>query len=118
MASSGSEDDGPAFMGGSLNLKGDKKKKSKKDKKKKDKKRSREEAAAETTATTIQSDSDDELTEAELKAKKFRREQTDKKELEKVAELSHRERINAFNEKLGSLTEHNDIPRVSAAGNG
>lgn len=32
--------------------------------------------------------------------------------------MSHRERVNKFNEKLGSLTELNDIPRVSAAGNG
>ena len=32
--------------------------------------------------------------------------------------MSHRERVEQFNEKLGSLTELNDIPRVSAAGNG
>ena len=40
------------------------------------------------------------------------------KDMEKILEVSHRERVNKFNEKLGSLTEHNDIPRVSAAGNG
>lgn len=32
--------------------------------------------------------------------------------------LSHRERVEQFNEQLGKLTELNDIPRVSAAGNG
>lgn len=32
--------------------------------------------------------------------------------------MSHRERVEQFNEKVGSLTELNDIPRVSAAGNG
>ena len=32
--------------------------------------------------------------------------------------MSHRERVEQFNEKLGKLTELNDIPRVSAAGNG
>jgi hypothetical protein len=32
--------------------------------------------------------------------------------------MSHRERVEQFNEKLGQLTELNDIPRVSAAGNG
>ena len=42
----------------------------------------------------------------------------EKQELEKVASKSHRDRIEEFNEKLGNLTEHNDIPRVSAAGNG
>ena len=38
--------------------------------------------------------------------------------MEKVVSLSHRERVEAFSEKLGNLTELNDIPRVSAAGNG
>jgi len=31
---------------------------------------------------------------------------------------SFREKIEEFNSKLSSLTEHNDIPRISAAGNG
>ena len=34
------------------------------------------------------------------------------------AAISYRQRINEFNKKLASTTEHNDIPRVSAAGNG
>ena len=54
---------------------------------------------------------DDDLTEAEKKAleKKLARQRAD---LEKLAAKSHRERIEEFNEKLGKLTEHNDIPRV------
>eukprot|EP00956_Cyclotella_meneghiniana_P027265 scaffold60795_cov20-Cyclotella_meneghiniana.AAC.1 len=35
--------------------------------------------------------------------------------MEKVVKLSHRERVEELNEMLGSLTELNDIPRVSAA---
>jgi|NOAtaT_6_FD_contig_91_1563982_length_1022_multi_2_in_0_out_0_1 protein FAM32A len=59
----------------------------------------------------------DELTEAERRAKRFKLERQ-KKDLEKISELSHRERIEKFNENLSKLTELNDIPRVSAAGNG
>ena len=38
--------------------------------------------------------------------------------MEKIASQSHRERVETFNTKLSKLTELNDIPRVSAAGNG
>jgi protein FAM32A len=34
------------------------------------------------------------------------------------AAKSHRERVDDLNEKLSTMTEHNDIPRISAAGNG
>ena len=52
--------------------------------------------------------------------KRFLKAQNDKleKQMERVLEMSHRDRVNKFNENLASLTEHNDIPRVSAAGNG
>lgn len=40
------------------------------------------------------------------------------REVEKVAKKSYRERIEEFNNSLATTTEHNDIPRVSAAGNG
>lgn len=43
-------------------------------------------------------------------------------ENEKIAsskpQKTYREKVNEFNEKLSTLTEHNDIPRISAAGNG
>ncbi len=38
--------------------------------------------------------------------------------MKKVLSKTHRERIDEFNQYLSVLTEHNDIPRVSAAGNG
>ena len=36
----------------------------------------------------------------------------------KVIETPYRDRVEAFNAKLASMSEHNDIPRISAAGNG
>lgn len=38
--------------------------------------------------------------------------------IEKLASKTYRERIEELNQHLGSLTEHHDVPRVSAAGNG
>lgn len=57
------------------------------------------------------------MTQAEQKAHK-RKQERERIELEKAAQKSHRERVEEFNEKLGNETELNDIPRVSAAGNG
>jgi len=109
------------FIGGKLSLKGDKKKKKGAKKKSKKTKHSLDDtadttSAATTTADTL-NDDDDDLTAAEKKTLK-RKMEREKLELEKVARKSHRERIEEFNDKLGSLTELNDIPRVSAAGNG
>ena len=56
-------------------------------------------------------------TESERRAAKRKRER-EMKDLEIVAKKSHRERVEDFNTKLSTLTEHNDIPRISAAGNG
>jgi protein FAM32A len=112
----------PAFTGGSLSFKGDKKKKNKKAKKKKQKSKhsiSDQEAAAvaESLTNDIEEEAIDEMTEAERKAF-IRKQKREMEEMESVARKSHRERVEDFNEKLGQLTEHNDIPRVSAAGNG
>lgn len=115
-----------AFLGGSLSFKGDKKK-SKKKKKSKSKHKLKDEGAV----TEIQKsspqhdfpppsdndDDDDEMTEAERKALKFKK-LRQQEENKKIAGQSHRERVEAMNEKLGNMTELNDIPRVSAAGNG
>lgn len=115
------------FVGGALLFKGDKKKKKKAKKRKlqnelaplsishheqetagEDAGITADEApAAKDSATALLSD----LTEAERKALKRRRER-EMKDLENVAKKSHRERVEEFNEKLGKLTEHNDIPRV------
>jgi protein FAM32A len=122
------------FMGGKLNLKGDKKKK-KKIKKKSNhaskhssvdqhhQDRKLTDAASSSQHQETAEDSniddtiDDGLTEAERKSTKFK---SDKqlRDLEKATSMSHRQRVDQFNEGLSKLTEHNDIPRVSAAGNG
>ena len=60
---------------------------------------------------------DDMLTKTERKHKEILK----KKMLESISksdDLGYRNRLNKFNEKLATQTEHNDIPRVSAAGNG
>lgn len=56
-------------------------------------------------------------TEAQKRFKKKKIEK-EKRDAEKLAQKSFRDRIDEFNQKLSKLTEHNDIPRVSAAGNG
>mmetsp|Transcript_6935 Transcript_6935/g.15884 ORF Transcript_6935/g.15884 Transcript_6935/m.15884 type:complete len:113 (+) Transcript_6935:98-436(+) len=108
-----------AFTGGSLSFKGDKdkKKKAKKKKSRESKHRAREKDNAKRGEGEVRDVEDDGLTAAERKAHRFSEEQQ-RRQLEKAAKRSHRERIEDFNEKLGRLTEHNDIPRVSAAGNG
>ena len=107
-----------AFTGGALSFKGDKRKKAKKkSRKSKHSKRDEKEIHEAAAVQQEEHEDDDDLTEAERKALK-RKMEKERKDLEKVASKSHRERIEEFNEKLGNLTELNDIPRVSAAGNG
>ena len=106
-----------AFTGGSLSFKGDKKKKKAKKKKSKAKhelEKKDEGAAAASAFAAVASprDDDDGMTEAERKVYK-RKQERELKDLEKQASKSHRERVEEFNEKLASLTELNDIPRVS-----
>jgi protein FAM32A len=104
------------FIGGALSFKGDKKKKHKK--KKQSVKHEIDKRESEIIVNTNNDDDDDDgLTEAERKALK-RRLERERIDAEKSAQMSHRERIEEFNTKLASLTELNDIPRVSAAGNG
>ncbi|KAI2497458.1 hypothetical protein MHU86_17062 [Fragilaria crotonensis] len=128
-----------AFIGGALSFKGDKKKKTKKAAKKN---KVKHEVSSGSTGVnsskssveplhsagipkhdnnnnnkTSDDDEYDEMTQAERAAYKKKQER-ELKELEMIAKQSHRERVEAYNEKLSQLTEHNDIPRVSAAGNG
>lgn len=104
------------FMGGALSFKGDKKKKKKKAKKKSTTSKHKRQDDTAVPADNDNTIDDDDLTDAERKALKRKRER-ERKELEKVAKKSHRERVEEFNEKLGSLTEHNDIPRVRMCSN-
>lgn len=120
---------GSAFTGGKLSLKGDKKKKSKKKSSKSKHSLGDEDSPHAKKASSnsneidekqqkrSSSDDEEELTAAQKRSKSFKQKH-ERKEMEKIVKLSHRERVEAFNTKLGELTELNDIPRVSAAGNG
>jgi protein FAM32A len=117
----------PVFVGGSLSFKGDKNAKKKKSNKAKHSLKSPTEAVDSAAAdgggggdvisdalvvsAPHEADLDSDLTDAERKALKKKRER-ELQELGKLAEKSHRERVEEFNERLASLTEHNDIPRV------
>ncbi|CAN0056974.1 unnamed protein product [Discosporangium mesarthrocarpum] len=52
--------------------------------------------------------------------KKFREMQNrrENNQIKKIVAKTHRERVEEFNAALAAKTEHNDIPRCSAAGNG
>jgi protein FAM32A len=73
--------------------------------------------SAPTSSSGSTGSSQDYLTESQKRhlRKKLEREQEEAKNL---STTSFRERIDQFNNKLASMTEHNDIPRISAAGNG
>ncbi len=121
----------PTFLGGKLKLKGKKKKKSKhktadglgggggengnRHKTKEDKITNRAEGDDDDNNRKEDVFDDDELTPTERRSLKLKKER-ETQELEKNANQSHRDRIEDFNEKLGKLTEHNDIPRVSFLG--
>ncbi|RYG97777.1 hypothetical protein EON65_52345 [archaeon] len=71
----------------------------------------------EESADTDSKPSDAHLTEAQRRFKRRQQEKEEKK-IKVEASKSFRDRVEEFNYKLSKLTEHNDIPRVSAAGNG
>mmetsp|Transcript_33218 Transcript_33218/g.36769 ORF Transcript_33218/g.36769 Transcript_33218/m.36769 type:complete len:113 (-) Transcript_33218:199-537(-) len=106
-----------SFLGGALSFKGDKKKKKKKAKKKTQETIKHEKKKKEEFSLLKEAIDDGELTPFERKAFKLKDKQA-LRDIEEVARKSHRERVEEYNEKLGMLTELNDIPRVSAAGNG
>lgn len=58
------------------------------------------------------------LTEAQKRHKLRQLEKEKQGAGKKLIETPYRERIEAFNNTLASMSEHNDIPRISAAGNG
>lgn len=57
------------------------------------------------------------LTEAQRRHKQKKIDLEDKMSKELV-QTSYRDRIEKFNNRLATTTEHNDLPRISAAGNG
>jgi len=57
------------------------------------------------------------LTDAQRRHKQKKMALEDKMSKELV-QTSYRDRIEKFNNRLATATEHNDLPRISAAGNG
>nr|CCA22448.1 conserved hypothetical protein [Albugo laibachii Nc14] len=57
------------------------------------------------------------MTQAQIKHEEIQRKR-ENDEINKIASKTYRQRVDELNQYLGSLTEHHDIPRVSAAGNG
>ena len=111
-------------VGGKLKLKGaaiekpDKKKKKKKKKKTKCKKRDyvelneTDEEEDDGLETKMKEERKlDTRTEAE-KAHEERSRQQRRKRIVEQAELSHKDKVKLFNEKLAKLSEHHDIPKV------
>eukprot|EP00615_Pteridomonas_danica_P013595 CAMPEP_0114359896 /NCGR_PEP_ID=MMETSP0101-20121206/23386_1 /TAXON_ID=38822 ORGANISM="Pteridomonas danica, Strain PT" /NCGR_SAMPLE_ID=MMETSP0101 /ASSEMBLY_ACC=CAM_ASM_000211 /LENGTH=124 /DNA_ID=CAMNT_0001503719 /DNA_START=8 /DNA_END=382 /DNA_ORIENTATION=- len=112
-----------AIGGGKLSLKGIEFKKKKKSKKSK-RKREMEETPHIEERTERASDSDSEqvnpedmLTDAQKRYQKKMRERASETARKEV-QITHRMKVEMFNHRLASLSEHNDIPRISAAGNG
>ncbi len=60
---------------------------------------------------------DDGLTDTQRRHKQ-RLLDKEKAEISKFVAKTHRQRVEEYNIKLANMTEHNDLPRVSAAGNG
>eukprot|EP00602_Paraphysomonas_sp_CaronLab_P004560 CAMPEP_0185036106 /NCGR_PEP_ID=MMETSP1103-20130426/28569_1 /TAXON_ID=36769 /ORGANISM="Paraphysomonas bandaiensis, Strain Caron Lab Isolate" /LENGTH=110 /DNA_ID=CAMNT_0027573499 /DNA_START=18 /DNA_END=350 /DNA_ORIENTATION=+ len=109
----------PSHIPGKLKLKGVS------EGKKKRKKRDRDDKTVTQTDTQTHEtivkhtdiNADEFLTETQRKhqAKKMKLEAERMKD---VVTQTYRDRVESFNYKLATMTEHNDIPRVSAAGNG
>lgn len=106
----------PTVIGGKLKLKGSKSSKPSDSSKKKNLKRADSTRKASTDETAP--DPSSFLTETQKKHKKKMDDKLKNEIAKDLSAHSYRERVEAFNHKLSTLTEHNDIPRVSAAGNG
>mmetsp|Transcript_60223 Transcript_60223/g.136165 ORF Transcript_60223/g.136165 Transcript_60223/m.136165 type:complete len:133 (-) Transcript_60223:394-792(-) len=116
---------------GKLNLKGinfkKKKKKSKKSKKRElgrsieiaahERSEASDRRAAESSEEEEHVDPTEFMTEAQKRYHKQMTERASDQARQATSE-THRHKVEKFNHLLSTLTEHNDIPRVSAAGNG
>ena len=70
-----------------------------------------------TQITSALDEEDEFLTESQRKHRR-RKLELESRDANSLVKSSYRERVEDFNNRLASLTEHNDIPRISAAGNG
>ena len=116
-----------SFIGGKLKFKGEKKKLKKRslnslenhqkveeeEEEEKEQKNEQNEQKNERIEEKIEED----LTESQRKHLK-KKLKLENERMSKLIKITYRDRIEGYNNKLSSLTEHNDIPRVSAAGNG
>ena len=67
--------------------------------------------------TYIKIDPEALLTESQKRFLK-RKNEVEDRAIKTLKTQSYRDRVESFNMKLSTMTEHNDIPRISAAGNG
>ena len=74
-------------------------------------------ASAKADSKSDSSKADSFLTEAQRRHKQKRLEQ-ETRAAKHLVQTTYRDRIEEFNLRLATTTEHNDIPRISAAGNG
>lgn len=111
-------------IGGKLNLKGDKKKSKKRktadaqDQGENSASITSQVASTEGSSSNIEHIPREEFLTSTQKKHREKLLEAEAREMKKQASMSYRDKVDAFNSKLSTLTEHNDIPRVSAAGNG
>jgi len=74
-------------------------------------------SSSSSSVLTKQQEEDLLLTDAQKRHKQKKRDM-EKEEAKAAVAVSYRERIAKFNYTLSTTSEHNDVPRVSAAGNG
>ena len=117
-----------SFTGGKLKLKGSSSSEGggKKKKKRKVVEGNEEESGLKTSSSSSSSTEavkstelkpEDYLTASELRHLK-KKQEVDTRNAKEIVKSTYRERVENFNVKLATATEHNDIPRISAAGNG
>eukprot|EP00040_Diaphanoeca_grandis_P036275 m.230843 g.230843 ORF g.230843 m.230843 type:complete len:115 (+) comp33589_c0_seq1:75-419(+) len=109
-------DDAYASMGGGLKLKGLKTAGKKKKKSRKDKMRMLESTIAKSgkleKGVALKAEYEDQRTETQRKFDELR-ESRESKRIQEKALLTHKEKVDAMNKYLETLSEHYDVPKVS-----
>lgn len=103
-------------MGGKLKFKGSKSGHS--EARKREKKREIETTDGASTADSGKEDVMDKFLTDSQKRHRKKNQKTEESDMKKLVKTTYRDRIDSFNMKLSTMSEHNDIPRISAAGNG
>ncbi len=105
-------------IGGKLTFKNDKNKGGKKQKSATKAPVKETTSSSATTSSATTSTSAEFLTESQKRNKTKNLAALEAREVKAVVQNSYRDRVENFNHMLGTMSEHNDIPRISAAGNG